>query len=359
MIPMNDFRRQWRATREGVLEAVAAVGESGWYILGEEVRQFEAALARHWNTAHAVGVASGLDAIEISLKVLGCKPGDRVLTTPLSALATTLAIVKLGAVPVFVDTDAFGLIDLQACRTLLEKRRDISFMVPVHLYGDALDLRKLGALHEDFGCLIVEDCAQSISASFDGLPVGSAGQMAATSFYPTKNLGALGDGGAIVTNKANFAAAVRSLQNYGQSSSRLDELQAAILRRVHLPKLPEWTERRRQIASQYLSEIRNSHVLPLGSPPGSNSVWHLFPVLVEPARKANFMAYLRQNGIACGEHYPEPIPNQEALAQVEFEQAGDCATATRIATSEVSLPIHPYLTDEEVSHVIEVCNGYR
>ena len=125
MILLNDFQRQWRDTREGVLEAVDAVGESGWYILGEEVRQFESALARHWSTAHAVGVASGLDAIEISLRVLGCKAGDRVLTTPLSAFATTLAIVKLGAIPVFVDTDEYGLIDLQACRQILEKRRDI------------------------------------------------------------------------------------------------------------------------------------------------------------------------------------------------------------------------------------------
>ena len=185
MIQLNDFERQWRDTREAVLEAVAAVGESGWYILGEEVRELEAILARHWTAAHAVGVASGLDALEISLRVLGCKPGDRVLTTPLSAFATTLAIVRVGAVPVFVDTDEFGLIDLQACRKVLEKRRDIRFMVPVHLYGHALNMRELRALQEEFACLIVEDCAQSISATFDGVPAGSVGDLAATSFYPT------------------------------------------------------------------------------------------------------------------------------------------------------------------------------
>jgi dTDP-4-amino-4,6-dideoxygalactose transaminase len=143
--------------------------------------------------------------------VLGCKAGDRVLTTPLSAFPTTLAIVKLGAVPVFVDTDEFGLIDLHACRKVLEKRRDIRFLVPVHLYGHALNLRHLRALQEDFRCPIVEDCAQSISATFDGLPAGSVGEMAATSFYPTKNLGAIGDGGAIVSNKAKHAAAVALL----------------------------------------------------------------------------------------------------------------------------------------------------
>src|SRR3981081_3199759 len=135
MIQLNDFSRQWRDTREGVLAAVGALGESGRYILGEEGREFESALARHWATAHAVGVGSGLDAIEIALKILGCKSGDRVLTTPLSAFATSLAIVKLGAVPVFVDTDEFGLIDLRACRKILENRRDVRFLVPVHLYG--------------------------------------------------------------------------------------------------------------------------------------------------------------------------------------------------------------------------------
>jgi dTDP-3-amino-3,4,6-trideoxy-alpha-D-glucose transaminase len=314
--------------------------------------KFEAALARHWTTAHAVGVASGLDAIEISLQVLGCKAGDRVLTTPLSAFATTLAIVKLGAVPVFVDTDEFGLIDLRVCRKVLEKRRDIRFLVPVHLYGHALNLSQLQALQEKFRCPVVEDCAQSISATFDGLPAGSVGEMAATSFYPTKNLGALGDGGAIVTNKANFAAAVRSLRDYGQSSSRLDELQAAILRRVYLPKLPQWTGRRRQIASQYLNGICNPHICPLGRPSGSDSVWHLFPVLIDPRRKQDFVAYLKRNGIQSGEHYPIPIPDQ-------LEVIGDFPVATRIAQSEVSLPIHPYLTAEEVARVIEVSNAYR
>jgi dTDP-4-amino-4,6-dideoxygalactose transaminase len=368
MIPLNDFRRQWRDTREGVLEAVATVGESGWYILGAELREFETALARHWSTAHAVGVASGLDAIEISLRVLGCKAGDQVLTTALSAFATSLAIVKLGAAPVFVDADEFGLIDLQACRRILEKRRDIRFMVPVHLYGHALNLRELRALQEEFGCLIVEDCAQSISASFDGSPTGSAGEMAATSFYPTKNLGAIGDGGAIITNNSEHAAAARSLRDYGQSSkyrhefvgynSRLDELQAAILRRVYLPKLPQWTERRRHIASQYLSGICNPHVCPLGRPPGSDSVWHLFPVLVQPELKADFMSCLKRNGIACGEHYPIPVPDQEALRRVEHEVASDFAVARRIARSEVSLPIYPYLSDHEVARVIEVSNGF-
>ena len=279
MIQLNDFKRQWRETGEAALEAFAAVGESGWYILGQEVREFEIALARRWAAAHAVGVASGLDAIEISLKVLGCKAGDWVLTTPLSAFATTLAILKIGAVPVFVDTDEFGLIDLRACRKILEGRRDIRFLVPVHLYGHALNLHELRALREDCGCLIVEDCAQAISASFERLPAGSVGQMCATSFYPTKNLGAIGDGGAILTGNPEYAEAARCLRDYGQSAkyrhdrvgynSRLDELQAAILRRVFLPRLSQWTARRIEIASQYLGGIRNRRIRVLGQPDGS------------------------------------------------------------------------------------------
>jgi dTDP-4-amino-4,6-dideoxygalactose transaminase len=161
----------------------------------------------------------------------------------------------------------------------------------------------------------------------------------------------MGDGGAIVTNKANFADAVRSLRDSGQSSSRLDELQAAILRRVYLPKLSQWTERRCQIASQYLNGFCNPHIRPLGRPSGSDSVWHLFPVLVDPHRKADFRAYLKRNGIVSGEHYPVPIPDQASLK--------DFPMATRIAQSEVSLPIHPYLTEAEVACVIEVSNAYR
>jgi len=366
MIPLNDFRRQWEDTGEAVLKAVSAVGEKGWYILGEQVAAFETALARAWGVKHAVGVASGMDALEISLKALGCGRGDKVLTTPLSAFATTLAIVKTGAAPVFTDTDEHGLIDLEQCRETLARRRDIRFLAPVHLYGHALDMRTLGALCEAHGCLLVEDCAQSILASFRGVPTGTAGNMAATSFYPTKNLGAMGDGGAILTNSGEYAEAARALRDYGQSAkyrhdrigynSRLDELQAAILHRAYLPKLAGWTQRRRQVARKYLDGIRHPGVHPMGAPDGSDSVWHLFPVRVEAGRKADFVSHLRACGIATGEHYPFLIPDQKGMDGTGYEVTGDCAAARAIARSEVSLPIHPYLLDEEVERVIEACN---
>jgi dTDP-4-amino-4,6-dideoxygalactose transaminase len=368
MILANDFQRQWEDLREDALAAFERVGRSGWYVLGSELRGFESALAAWWGIPHAVGVASGLDAIEISLKALGCRSGDSVLTTPLSAFATTLAIVKLGAIPVFVDTDLHGLIDLDRCRDLLRRRPDIRFFVPVHLYGHALDMAGLRRLREDFGLQVVEDCAQSIGARFRGEATGTAGQFAATSFYPTKNLGAMGDGGAVLASTAEAPDQVAALRDYGQTAryrhevigynSRLDELQAALLHRAMLPRLERWIARRRAIASQYLSGIRNPGVHCPGAPQGSESSWHLFPVLVPPNRKSEFLAHLKTSGIAAREHYPAIIPDQPAMAHVPAELTGDYSTARRIAASEVSLPLHPYLTDDEASRVIEAVNAW-
>lgn len=353
----NDFRRQWEDIREDALAAMERVGQSGWYVLGEEVRAFEAALASYWGLRHAIGVASGLDAIEISLRILGCRPGDRVLTTPLSAFATTLAILKLGAVPVFVDTDERGLIDLACCRDRLSRRPYIRYFVPVHLYGHALDMPELRRLREDFDLRMVEDCAQSI-----GTRTGTAGQLAATSFYPTKNLGAMGDGGAILTNDPALDAQARALRSYGETSryrhehlgynSRLDELQAALLHTVMLPRLDRWTARRRAIAQAYL---RGAHA--------PESSWHLFPIRVPPGQRAAFLEHLKSRGIVAGIHYPTAIPDQPALLSGDhrerFELADDCATARRICASVVSLPIHPYLTDQEVARVIDAVHTWR
>jgi dTDP-3-amino-3,4,6-trideoxy-alpha-D-glucose transaminase len=365
---MNDFQRQWQDTRDDALRAFTRVGESGWYITGNELAEFERALAALWTRQHCAGVASGLDAIEIALKALGCRPGDRVLTTPLSAFATTLAIAKLGAIPVFVDTDAFGLIDLERCGQVLSRRPEIRFLVPVHLYGNALDMGKLARLKDRFELTVVEDCAQSILAGHCGVLTGTVGQCAATSFYPTKNLGALGDGGAILTNDAAVAGRIRALRDYGQSAkyrhdsvgynSRLDELQAALLHRAYLGRLAGWTARRRQVGGQYLAGIANPAIRPIGSPPGSDGCFHLFPVTVEPDRKPGFLDHLKRHGIGSGEHYPVAIPDQKAMAQILHEVEGECHNARRIAAGEVSLPMHPYLQDVEVARVIAACNGW-
>lgn len=368
MISANDFTRQWEQIREQAVAAFDTVGRSGWYVLGSEVRDFETALAAYWERKYAVGVGSGLDAIEISLRILGCMPGDAVVTTPLSAFATTLAILKIGAVPVFVDTDEYGRMDLARCRDLLWRRPDIRFFVPVHLYGYALDMDALRAMRSDHELHMVEDCAQSIGARFRGAPTGSAGQIAATSFYPTKNLGAMGDGGAILTDDEEWKAKAAALRDYGQSAkyrhefvgynSRLDEMQAALLRRALLPHLEEWTERRRAIARLYLDGIHHQHLICPPVPEGSEPCWHLFPVLVPPDRKSAFREHLQSRGVATGEHYPVLIPDQPALAHAAFEFADDCSRARRAAASEVSLPIHPHLTGDEAAQVIEAVNSW-
>jgi dTDP-3-amino-3,4,6-trideoxy-alpha-D-glucose transaminase len=361
MILMNDFRRLWADTEADLTAAFREVGESGWYILGEQVRAFEADLASFWGLTHAVGVASGLDAIEIGLRVLGCQPGDRVLTTPLSAFATTLAIVKLGAVPVYVDVDASGLIDLNQCEEVL-RRGGVRFFVPVHLYGHAIDLDAMAQLRDRFDLKIVEDCAQSIGARSRKRATGTVGQIAATSFYPTKNLGAIGDAGALLTPDASLAERARSLRDYGQSAkykhteigynSRLDELQAALMRRAFLPRLEKWTEHRRAIAARYLQQLNG--VEPLAVPEHSESCWHLFPTLARD--RVALAKSLRDAGILTGEHYPILIPDQEAMRGVPHEVAFELTQARHIAANELSLPIHPYLTEEEADRVCATVN---
>jgi dTDP-3-amino-3,4,6-trideoxy-alpha-D-glucose transaminase len=369
LIVLNDFRQKWAETGPAVMEAVGAVGASGWYVLGEQVMRFEGDLARWWGMEQAIGVANGLDAIELALKALGCKAGDHVLTSPISAFATLLAITKLGAKPVFCDADASGQVDLTECRRTLEQRPEIRFFVPVHLYGQCLNLDELDRLREDFQLGLVEDCAQSIGARHRGRPCGTAGQYAATSFYPTKNLGAMGDGGAVLCQSEELAAPIRQLRDYGQTAkyrhdllgynSRLDELQAAILATAYLPRLTAWTERRREVAAAYLAGIQNPAVRIVPVPEGSEGVWHLFPVLVAADRKAAAMAHFKAAGVAAGEHYPLALNEQKALECLAGQWGSDCEKAREFCHSELSLPIHPYLTDEEVRRVIAVTNDWK
>ncbi len=367
-VQLNDFRAQWKAVGAEVLAVVDRVGASGWYILGQEVERFESALASAWGLPYAVGVGNGLDAIEIGLRCLGIRPGDKVITTPLSAFATTLAIMRCAGVPVFVDTDASGLLDIDRCRELLLRDHRIRFVVPVHLYGHCVDLERLEALQEEFALGIVEDCAQAIGARFHGRGVGTVGKVAAVSFYPTKNLGALGDGGAVITADEAITLRARALRHYGQSAtyvhdeaglnSRLDEVHAAILGDVFLPRLARWTARRSEVAARYRSGIRDCAVQPVPIPQGCASVWHLFPVLCEPARREAFRAHLSGTGISTGIHYPRLILEQKALLDYgRHEVHGPLENARRLAEAEVSLPIHPFLLEEDVDRVISaVCS---
>jgi dTDP-4-amino-4,6-dideoxygalactose transaminase len=356
----NDFAAQWDDLRDDALAAVDRVGRSGWLVLGAEVEQFERDLARWWGVEHAVGVASGLDAIEIALRCVGVGPGDRVLTTPLTAFATTLAILRAGAEPVWSDVDESGSLDLEAAGRVLAADPSIRALVPVHLYGHPLDPAALTELAERHGIAVVEDCAQSAGASRDGAPTGRAGVLAATSLYPTKNLGAMGDGGVLLTGDAGLAERARRLRNYGQAeryrhvepglNSRLDELHAAMLRSALLPRLDGWLRRRAEIAERYVEALGDSPVLRPIRPTGGTSANHLFAVEVLDGEA------LKAAGVAVGRHYPLLCPDQPACAGVG-STAGDLTMARRLAERELSLPLHPYLGEPDVERVVAACSG--
>ena len=361
-VRLNDFERLWNEAGAQAERAFTQVGARGWYVLGQEVADFEQELASFSHLSHAVGCASGLDAIELGLRALDLRPGQRVLTTPLSAFATTLAILRAGGVPAYVDVDENGLLDLDQARQALEKDPDLRAMVPVHLYGRCLDLDRLAQLKQEFGLALVEDMAQAVGASWNGQPVGSVGQVSALSFYPTKNLGCLGDGGAVLTTDLKLAERCRSLRDYGQTSkyvhaelglnSRLDEVQAAIMRQAFLPRLADWTARRRAIAREYGTRISHGQIsLPSAC---DGSVWHLYPVRTEA--RDSLMEHLAKQGVQSGIHYPVLITDQDAM------RAGgpyaETPKAREWARTELSLPIHPYLSEEEVGRVVDAVNAW-
>ena len=362
-VRMNPFRRLWAEVGPDVMAATERVGASGWYVLGREVEAFEAAFAQFCRSPSAVGVASGLDAIEVGLRALGIEPGQPVLTTPLTAFPTTLAILRAGGVPVFVDVDEHGILDLDRCDALLRERADIHYCVPVHLYGQSVNLRRLRELKEKFGLRIVEDAAQAHGASFQDEAVGSVGDVTAYSFYPTKNLGALGDAGALTCLDESIATRARSLRNYGQSAqyvhdelglnSRLDELHAAILLEALLPRMKAWTERRRDIARHYHEELRGTALTPLPITDAKGCVYHLFPIRVRRGTRDGLREFLSAAGIDSGVHYPTLTFAQKAISDDYADLEAPLALA--IADQQVSLPIHPLLTDGEVSRVIDRC----
>jgi len=344
-----------------VKDAIDRVIASGWFVLGPEVEAFESEFAAASRVSHAVGVGTGTDAITLILRALDIGPGDEVITPPLSAAYSALAVMMAGARPVFADIDPERLtLDPDATAAAITSRTRA--ILPVHLYGQAADMRPLEALAARHNLALVEDAAQAQLATSDGRPIGSIGVAAATSFYPTKNLGALGDAGAVLTGDAQLAARVKRLRNGGQTSryqhleaganSRLDELQAAILR-ARLAYLPQWTAKRRAIASRYRSALSGS-VLHVPREFDAGHVYHLFPVLAE--QRDAFQAHMSDRGIETLIHYPVPIPRQPALASTS---PAVCAVADRVCAQVVSLPMYPGLSDAAVESVGDAAATFR
>jgi dTDP-4-amino-4,6-dideoxygalactose transaminase len=344
-----------------VRAAIERVVASGWFVLGPEVEAFESEFAAASGVPYAVGVGTGTDAITLVLRALDIGPGDEVITSPLSAAYSALAVMMAGARPVFADIDPERLtLDPQAVEAAITPRTRA--LLPVHLYGQAANMRPLEAIAARHRLAIVEDAAQAQLATADGRPVGTIGVAAATSFYPTKNLGALGDGGAVLTRDAQLAARVKRLRNGGQTSryhhqevganSRLDELQAAILR-ARLRYLPAWTAQRRSIAARYRSALAASH-LHVPREFDSGHVYHLFPVLSE--HRDAFQAHMSGQGVETLIHYPVPIPRQPALSATS---PAVCAITDRICAQLVSLPMYPSLSDSAVAAVAEAAATFR
>jgi dTDP-4-amino-4,6-dideoxygalactose transaminase len=337
-----------------VREAIERVIARGWFILGPELDAFEREFATVTGAAEGIGVGTGTDAIAIALRALGIGPGDEVITAPLSAAYSALAIMMTGARPVFADIDPDRLtLDPRAAGAAVTPRT--AAILPVHIYGQPADMRALSALATRHNLAIVEDCCQAHLATCDGRPVGSFGAAAAYSFYPTKNLAALGDGGAITTNDPQVAARARRLRNGGQTdryhhgefgvNSRLDELQAALLR-ARLAFLPGWTARRRELASTYRARLRGVARVTVPPEADSGHVYHLFPV--RSAERAAVQASLRSAGVETLIHYPVPIPKQPALAP---ERPADCPVANRVCDEVFSLPLYPSLPPDAIERV--------
>lgn len=341
--------------------AIDRVVAGGWFILGPEVEMFETEFAAASRVPHAVAVGTGTDAIALILRALDIGPGDEVITPPLSAAFSALAVMMAGARPVFADIDPERLtLDPRQVEAAITSRTRA--LLPVHLYGQAAEMRPLEVIAGKHHLALVEDAAQAHLGTADGRPVGTIGIAAATSFYPTKNLGALGDGGAVLTRDARLAGRIKRLRNGGQSSryrhdepgvnSRLDEMQAAILR-ARLPFLEKWTRRRRLIAARYRLALAKS-ALHVPKEFDAGHVYHLFPVLSE--RRDAFQAHMRDRGIETLIHYPLPIPRQPALASAS---PAECPTADQVCAQVLSLPVYPALTDAAVTAVAEAAADFR
>jgi len=361
MIPFLDLKSINLSQRAELVAAFESVLDSGWYVMGEELKRFEAEYADYCEAGHCVGVGNGLDALSLALRALGVGPGDEVIVPSNTYIATWLAVSHLGATPVPVEP-APGTFNIDP--ELVERRitARTKAILPVHLYGAPADLAPLLDIARRHGLKVLEDGAQAHGARYHGRKIGAHGDAVAWSFYPGKNLGALGDGGAVTTNDAELAERLRVLRNYGSrvkyhnevlgTNSRLDELQAALLR-VKLRKLDADNQRRTQIATDYLSGLAGlqaqSLVLPMVAE-GIESVWHLF--VVRHPQRDRLAAKLAENGVGTMVHYPIPPHLQPAYAFAGIE-AGSLPLSEALHAQVLSLPIGPTQSDAQTRQVIQ------
>ena len=363
-IPMADLRREYGRIRPEIDQAIERVLRRGWFVLGQEVEAFEAEWAAYCGAPYAVGVGNGTDAIHLALRAAGIGQGDEVVVPALTAAFTALGVAMSGATPVFADVDAVQYtLDADALAAAVTPRT--AAVVPVHLYGCPADMEAINQVARHHGLLVIEDAAQAHGAGYQGTRVGALGDVAAFSFYPSKNLGAYGDAGAVCTGDAGLAERVRSLRHGGQrttyrhdllgTNSRLDEIQAAILR-AKLPHLNGWNRRRRTLAARYdagLAQVGDL-VRPV-VPAETEHVYHQY--VVRTSLRDALRDYLAGAGVVTSIHYPCGVHLQPAFVDLGYEP-GSCPNAEKLSAEVLSLPVFPQLTAAEVEQVIRLARFF-
>lgn len=362
-IPFVDLTRQHQQIRAELSQAIEEVVQSGWFILGPQVEAFEQEFARYSDASHCVGVGNGLDAIQLLLRAYGIGAGDEVIVPSNTFIATWLAVSDVGATPVAVEpAPRTHNIDPSAIEQAITPRTRC--IIPVHLYGQPADMDPINEIAARHKLVVIEDNAQAQGALYKGRKTGSLGHAAATSFYPGKNLGALGDGGAIVTNDAQIADRVRVLRNYGSKqkyvhlekgeNSRLDEIQAAVLR-VKLRQLDAWNAQRRAIAAMYTEQLAGSAVTTPFVPDWAEPVWHLY--VIESSKRDGLQTHLAQHGVQTVIHYPIPPHRQACYAPTHAALHYPIAEAK--AGAALSLPLFPGMNEVEVRQVAQAVLHFR
>ncbi len=363
-VPFVSFLPMERELDKELRGAFDRVFSRSWYIEGEEDVAFEQAFAEYHGVKYCVGVGNGLDALMLALKALGIGSGDEVIVPSNTYIATALAVTYVGAKPVFAEPDirTFNIDPSRIEAVITEKTKAI---MPVHLYGQSCDMDPVMAIARKHNLKVVEDCAQAHGARYKGRLIGTFGDAAGFSFYPGKNLGALGDAGAVLMNDEDLAKKIRALGNYGSdykyhhiyqgNNSRLDEIQAAFLS-VKLPHLDRMNAERRRIADRYLNEINNPEVILPYVPDYAEPVWHIFAVRCE--QRDALEKRLNDQGIKTNKHYPIPMHLQECYRNLGFDK-GSFPIAEEISQTELSLPMFYGMTDSEVSFIIDIINSTK
>lgn len=362
-VPFVSFQPMERELDKELRTAFERVFDASWYIGGKEDQAFEKAFARYCGTEYCVGTGNGLDALMLILKGLGIGRGDEVIVPANTYIATALAVTYVGAVPVFAEPDirTFNINPLEIEKKITDRTKVV---IPVHLYGQPCDMDSIMEIAKKYSLYVVEDCAQAHGATYKGKKVGTFGVAAGFSFYPGKNLGALGDGGAVVTSNEELAEKVRVIGNYGSDykyhhiyqghNSRLDEMQAAFLS-AKLPHLDRMNRERCRIAGKYLEGITNPKVILPHVLPGTETVWHIFGICCEEREKLE--QNLAEKGIQTNKHYPIPIHLQECYAEFGYQE-GDFPVAEEISRTELSLPMYYGMEEKQIEWVIQAVNEF-